>query len=87
MPSPTDGLQIRLATIEDSPAVQAIYAPLAGTTVRVGWKLGAWHDVAWYQRSLGTDSAPPAPPVALNELPAETIRSALLLPAGRSEAS
>ena len=35
-----------------------------GTYHRVGWKLGRWHDVAWYQRPLGdpTDDAPPERP-------------------------
>jgi len=35
-----------------------------GTYRRVGWKLGRWHDVTWYQRSLGDDldGGPPAPP-------------------------
>jgi L-amino acid N-acyltransferase YncA len=28
---------------------------------RVGWKLGRWHDVAWYQRALTDDDGPPAP--------------------------
>jgi L-amino acid N-acyltransferase YncA len=32
----------------------------AGVYRRVGWKLGRWHDVAWYQRSLG-DDGPPEP--------------------------
>jgi L-amino acid N-acyltransferase YncA len=33
-----------------------------GTYRRVGWKLGRWHDVAWYQRPLGDeDGGPPAP--------------------------
>ena len=32
-----------------------------GTYRRVGWKLGRWHDVAWYQRSLADDDGPPAP--------------------------
>ena len=32
----------------------------AGTYRRVGWKLGRWHDVAWYQRDLVTDWSPPA---------------------------
>ena len=38
-----------------------------GTYRRVGWKLGRWHDVAWYQRPLGdgpVDGDPPAPPGA-----------------------
>ncbi|WP_089304807.1 GNAT family N-acetyltransferase [Geodermatophilus pulveris] len=37
-----------------------------GTYRRVAWKLGRWHDVAWYQRPLGDhpadQSAPPALP-------------------------
>lgn len=30
-----------------------------GTYRRVGWKLGAWHDVSWLQRELATDGEPP----------------------------
>ncbi len=37
-----------------------------GTYRRVGWKLGRWHDVTWFQRPLGDgpgeDDRPPAPP-------------------------
>jgi phosphinothricin acetyltransferase len=33
-----------------------------GTYRRIGWKHGAWHDVAWVQRSIGADDAPPLPP-------------------------
>ena len=37
-----------------------------GTFRRVGFKHDAWHDVAWFQRSLadrqGDDGGPPAPP-------------------------
>jgi phosphinothricin acetyltransferase len=36
-----------------------------GTYRRVGWKLGRWHDVTWFQRPLGDgpwdDDVPPAP--------------------------
>jgi phosphinothricin acetyltransferase len=32
-----------------------------GTYRRVGWKLGRWHDVAWFQRVLIDDDGPPAP--------------------------
>jgi phosphinothricin acetyltransferase len=39
-----------------------------GTYRRVGWKLGRWHDVTWFQRPLGDgpadDGVPPAPPGA-----------------------
>ncbi|HEY2724683.1 MAG TPA: GNAT family N-acetyltransferase [Pseudonocardiaceae bacterium] len=30
-----------------------------GTYRRIGWKNGAWHDVAWVQRSLATGQDPP----------------------------
>ena len=33
-----------------------------GTYRRIGWKDGAWHDVAWMQRPLATGDDPPAPP-------------------------
>jgi L-amino acid N-acyltransferase YncA len=32
----------------------------AGTYRRIGYKHGAWHDVAWTQRALGPDGSPPA---------------------------
>jgi L-amino acid N-acyltransferase YncA len=31
-----------------------------GTYRAVGWKAGAWHDVAWVQKPLGPAGAPPA---------------------------
>lgn len=34
-----------------------------GTYRRIGWKYGAWHDVAWVQRRLSLDGDPPAEPV------------------------
>ncbi|HEX4724011.1 MAG TPA: GNAT family N-acetyltransferase [Pseudonocardiaceae bacterium] len=34
----------------------------AGTYRRIGWKLGAWHDVAWVQRPIGDAADPPAEP-------------------------
>jgi phosphinothricin acetyltransferase len=33
-----------------------------GVYRRVGWKHGAWHDVAWMQRSIGPDERPPPEP-------------------------
>lgn len=33
-----------------------------GTYRRIGWKHGAWHDVAWVQRALGTHVDPPVEP-------------------------
>jgi L-amino acid N-acyltransferase YncA len=41
---------------------RALGFELAGTYRRVGWKLGRWHDVAWYQRPVGDGTdGPPAP--------------------------
>jgi phosphinothricin acetyltransferase len=40
---------------------RALGFELVGTYRRVGWKAGAWHDVAWLQRPLGDDDGPPAP--------------------------
>jgi L-amino acid N-acyltransferase YncA len=33
-----------------------------GTQRRIGWKHGAWHDVAWLQRTLAAGEDPPAAP-------------------------
>lgn len=33
-----------------------------GTYRHIGWKHDAWHDVAWAQRALATDDAPPDVP-------------------------
>jgi L-amino acid N-acyltransferase YncA len=33
-----------------------------GVYQRIGWKLGAWHDVAWVQHALGVEQDPPAEP-------------------------
>lgn len=32
---------------------------LVGTYRRIGWKLGGWHDVAWYQRPLEAPAGDP----------------------------
>jgi phosphinothricin acetyltransferase len=40
---------------------RALGFELAGTYRRVGWKLGRWHDVAWYQRDLIAEDGPPEP--------------------------
>lgn len=37
----------------------------------VGFKLGAWHDVGWWQRELQPRAGVPAPPIALPVLRAE----------------
>jgi L-amino acid N-acyltransferase YncA len=33
-----------------------------GVYRKVGWKQGAWHDVAWMQKTIGTDEQPPVEP-------------------------
>lgn len=50
-----------------NPASVALHEALGfervGVYRQIGWKAGAWHDVAWYQRPLGEDgSSPPAEP-------------------------
>jgi phosphinothricin acetyltransferase len=37
----------------------------AGLYRRVGWKLGAWHDVAWWQLDLVADEVDPPPEIAI----------------------
>jgi len=38
---------------------QAMGFQPVGVYRRIGWKLGAWHDVAWVQRALGTEHEEP----------------------------
>jgi len=33
-----------------------------GVYRKVGWKHGAWHDVAWMQKTIGNDEQPPVEP-------------------------
>jgi phosphinothricin acetyltransferase len=40
----------------------------AGVYHNVGYKLGAWRDVAWFERPLGAFDAEPAPPRPLPEV-------------------
>jgi phosphinothricin acetyltransferase len=35
-----------------------------GVLPEAGYKLGAWHDVAWYERSIGARSASPSEPIS-----------------------
>ena len=41
---------------------------LVGTFPEVGYKLGAWRDVAWLGRKLGDSNPVPAEPRLLSEL-------------------
>jgi L-amino acid N-acyltransferase YncA len=39
-----------------------------GTYPRVGYKLGAWHDVGWWHRALQPSDASPKPTVSFSEI-------------------
>jgi phosphinothricin acetyltransferase len=52
-----------------------------GVYSRVGFKCGAWHDVAWFQRPLGPRPEGPPPPAPLEEV-RETAAWAAALHAG-----
>jgi L-amino acid N-acyltransferase YncA len=41
---------------------QAMGFEPVGIYHRIGWKFGAWHDVAWMQRALGIEHDPPPEP-------------------------
>ncbi len=47
---------------------QAMGFELVGTFPEVGYKLGAWRDVAWLGRKLGDSNSVPAEPRLLSEL-------------------
>lgn len=53
-----------------------------GTYERVGWKNGRWHDVGWWQLSLGTGEEAPAEPRALDELDADALAVPTAIPDG-----
>lgn len=68
---------------------EALGFTLMGTQRNAGFKCGAWHDVAWFQKQIGTFSGKPAPlrPYAdLGEASAaEIISRAVLSAASRAE--
>jgi phosphinothricin acetyltransferase len=49
-----------------NPASEGLHRALGfepvGVYRRIGWKHGAWHDVAWVQRTLAAVDGPPAEP-------------------------
>ena len=55
-----------------------------GVFREVGWKLGSWHDVGWWQRQLAAPSrgAAPEPPRRLRELDPAAVEAALGRPRG-----
>ena len=46
---------------------RAGFSPV-GVFRAAGWKMGAWHDVGWWQRTVGVPPPPPGPPTPLDEL-------------------
>lgn len=49
----------------------------AGLYRRTGYKLGGWHDVAWYEKSLGCRGEAPAPFIGIRQIPQATIAAIL----------
>jgi L-amino acid N-acyltransferase YncA len=47
---------------------EAIGMERIGVYRGVGFKLGAWHDVAWYGMRLTDPGSPPAEPIPLPEI-------------------
>jgi phosphinothricin acetyltransferase len=56
---------------------QALGFVPVGVYRRVGWKLGAWHDVGWWQRSLTKSRDEPGEPQPLDRLDRGKFRDAL----------
>lgn len=55
-----------------NPASEALHAALgfdrAGTSRNAGYKNGAWHDVAWFEKPLSSYDVPPSPTVPIGDL-------------------
>jgi len=50
---------------------------LIGVHQQVGWKLGAWRDVGWWQLAFATPAADPAEPIAFSDLDRALVERAL----------
>ena len=48
-----------------------------GTYHSAGYKCGAWHDVAWFERPIAPYDQDPAPIRSIGEIPAETLAEIL----------
>ena len=55
---------------------EAGFVPV-GVYRAAGWKFGAWHDVAWWQRGLAEADGPPRAPTAVDSLPAGALDRAI----------
>jgi phosphinothricin acetyltransferase len=54
----------------------------SGVYRAVGWKFGAWHDVGWWQLSLGETDREPQPPWPYTDVPVSTFAAALAAGSG-----
>ncbi len=50
---------------------------LVGISRRAGYKLGGWHDVAWFEKAIGDYPPVPAPPKPVTELDPEILAGIL----------
>jgi phosphinothricin acetyltransferase len=67
-------------TLPNAPSVglhEAFGFRLIGVHQDVGWKLGAWRDVGWWQLALATPSSKPAEPIAFPDLGRALVERAL----------
>jgi phosphinothricin acetyltransferase len=56
---------------------EAVGFTLVGVYRGVGYKLGAWHDVAWFQKSLRPERHAPAPPSSVSSIGGSEWQSAV----------
>lgn len=56
---------------------EALGFALMGTQRQAGYKRGAWHDVAWYQKQIGSFSNSPEPIVPVSDLDKQLVESIL----------
>jgi phosphinothricin acetyltransferase len=67
-------------TLPNAPSVglhEAFGFRLIGVHQQVGWKLGAWRDVGWWQLAFATPPADPAEPIAFRDLDPALVASAI----------
>ena len=64
-----------------NPASEALHASLgfrlAGVSYKAGYKNGAWQDVGWFEKPLGSYDAPPAPLLPMRALDSAAVAELL----------
>ena len=48
-----------------------------GTSVNAGYKNGAWHDVAWFEKAIAAYDTPPAPVIPMGGVSPEAVAAVL----------